>query len=232
MKLAGFLGNHSRPVTPPNPTQPMEKIMKHLLNKLPIVLSVFAVLLGLATTTYGRVPLIDVTVFDATGKVAFKGPMSANATFATRNLPPGNYVVQFNTKSAGVKDHQYLLVVSAGNKKVIAAAVPGAKFTAGGVAMKIDVGPGTKITGQVAKEQTVAQVDGATSRVVDGQRYFWVTNELGSNLGGRWVAEGLAPAGNINRVRTDDLRKWLDKAGEGSMISYSNHYPGPHAGGY
>ena len=124
---------------------------KHLLNKLSLVLSVFAVLLGLATTVYGRIPSMDVTVFDAIGKVAFKGPMSANATFATRNLPAGNYVVQFNTKSAAVKENLYLLVVSAGKKKVIAAAVPGAKFTAGGVAMKIDVGPGSKITGQIAK---------------------------------------------------------------------------------
>jgi hypothetical protein len=209
----------------------MEKIMtKHLLNKLSFVVSVFAVLLGLAITAYGGVPSLEVTVFAADGKVAFKGPMSANATFATRNLQPGNYVVQFNTKSTAVKDHQYLLVVSAGNKKVIAAAVPGAKFTSGGVAMKIDVGPGSKITGQVAKEQTVAQVDGATFRVIDGTRYFWVTNELGSNLGGRWVAEGLAPASNINSVRTDDVRKWLDKAGEGSMVPYSHTYPAAHGG--
>lgn len=203
---------------------------KHLLNKLPLFLSVFAVLLGLATTAFGRIPSMDVTVFDANGKVEFKGPMSENATFATRNLLPGKYVVQFNTKSAAVKDHQYLLVVSAGKKKVIAAAVPGAKFTAGGVAMKIDVGPGSAITGQVAKEQTVAQVDGATYRVIDGKRYFWVTNELGSNHGGRWVEEGLAPGANINRVTTDDLRKWLDKAGEGSMLSYGNHYPVAHGG--
>jgi hypothetical protein len=209
----------------------MEKIMtKQLLNKSSFVLSVFAVLLGFATTAYGRVPSMDVTVFAADGKVAFKGPMSANATFATRNLQPGNYVVQFNTKSAAMRESLYLLVVSAGKKKVIAASVPGGKFTAGGVAMKIEVGPGSKITGQVAKEQTGAQVDGATSRVIDGKRYFWVTNELGSNLGGRWVAEGLAPASNINRVTTDDVRKWQDSAGEGSMLSYGNHYPVAYTG--
>ena len=59
---------------------------------------------------------MDVTVFDANGKVAFKGPMSANATFATRNLHPGHYVVQFNSRRAAVKNNQYLLVVSAGTK--------------------------------------------------------------------------------------------------------------------
>src|SRR5215203_358431 len=72
-----------------------------------------AVLLGLAATACGEVPPLDVTVFDASSKVAFKGSLSANSTFATGNLHPGNYVVQFNTKSAAVKRNRYLLVVSA-----------------------------------------------------------------------------------------------------------------------
>jgi hypothetical protein len=202
---------------------------RHLLNKLPSVLCALA-LVGLATTAYGRVPSMDVTVFDANGKVAFQGPMSANATFATQNLNPGNYVVQFNTKSSAVKDHQYLLVVSAGKKKVIAADVPGGKFMAGGVAMKVDVGPGLKITGQVAIEQAVAQGDGLKSRVIDGKRYFWVTGELGSNRGGRWVEENLAPGGNLTRWSRDDIRKWHDTAGEGSMISYTQSYGSPSHG--
>ena len=75
-------------------------------------------------------------------------------------------------------------------------------------------------------------MDGATYRVIDGTRYFWVTNELGSNLGGRLEAEGLAPRANINRVSTDDLRRWLDKAGEGSMIPYTHNYPAARPGGY
>jgi len=44
----------------------------------------------------GEVPPLDVTVFDPSSKVAFKGSLSANSTFATGNLRPGNYVVQFN----------------------------------------------------------------------------------------------------------------------------------------
>jgi hypothetical protein len=220
MQLAGFLFKNT---TKSNPTKG-EFMTKHLLNKLPLVLCAFAVLLGLASTAYGRIPSMDVTVFDAIGKVAFKGPMSANATFATRNLPAGNYVVQFNTKSAAAKENLYLLVISAGKKKVIAAAVPEAKFTAGGVAMKIDVGPGTKITGQVANEQAAARGDGSTYRVIDGKRYLWVSSELGSNLGGRWVEEGTPPALNINRIKTDELRKWQGSSGEGSMITYAHRF--------
>ena len=202
---------------------------KHLLNKLPFLFAALALLLGLAPAAYAGVPSMNVTVFDANSKVAFKGPINANATFATGNLPPGNYVVQFNAKSAAVKNNQYLLVVSAGKKKVIAADVPGEKFMAGGVAMKVDVGPGLKINGQVAIEQSVAQGVGPRYRVIDGKRYFWVGAELGSNRGGHWVEESLAPAGNLTAWSKDGIRTFQDTAGEGSMISYKTRYdPPPH----
>jgi hypothetical protein len=210
----------------------MEKIMtRHLLNKLPFVSSALAVLLGLTLTAHGSVPSMEVTVFDANGKVAFKAPMSANATFATRNLLPGDYVVQFNTRSATVKDNQYLLVVAAGKKKVIADSVPGAKFTGGGAAMKIRVGPDTRITGQVVDEQPTAQGDGPRKyRVVNGQRFVWVTTELGSNQGGHWVEESLAPARNVIAWKIDDFRNRMDRGGEGSMIPHA--YPTLVAHGY
>jgi hypothetical protein len=169
---------------------------------------------------------MDVTVFDANGKVAFQGPVSANATFATHNLNPGNYVVQFNSKSNAVKDNHYLLVVSAGKKKVLATNVQGEKFIRGGVAMKVDVGPGLKITGQVAIEQAVAEVAGLKYRVIEGKRFYWVTGELGTNRGGRWVEENLAPGGNLTGWGKDGIRTFQDTAGEGSMLSYkqnSNH---------
>ena len=197
---------------------------KHMLNKLRPLRSAFAVLLGLAAAAYGGVPPLDVTVFDASSKVAFKGSLSANFTFATGNLHPGNYVVQFNTNSAAVKGNQYLLVVSAGKKKVIAAAVPGEKFIGGGAAMKVDVGPGLKITGQVAKDQALARQGVPTYRVVDGKRYFWTSAELGSNLGGRWVEEGSPPAFNVGRLSSEEFRKKQDRAGEGSMIPTSHHH--------
>lgn len=193
---------------------------KHLLNKLHFLCFAFAVLLGIATTVYGGVPSMNVTVFDADGKVAFKGPTSANATFAARNLHPGNYVVQFNTRSAAVKNNQYLLVVSAGKKKVIAADVPGEKFMAGGVAMRVEVGSGSEITGQVATEQAVAQGDGPKYRVIDGKRYLWVSGELGSNRGGHWMEEGLPKARNVTVMSPEDIQRKQDRAGEGSLIGY------------
>jgi hypothetical protein len=207
----------------PNLTTNGEIMTRHPFTKLLFVGSAFALLLGFATAAYGGVPSMDVTVFHATGKVAFKGPIGANATFATRNLHPGDYVVQFKTKSAAVKGNEYLLVVSAGKKKVIAAAVPGEKFTGGGAAMKVQVGPGSNITGQVLNEQTMAGGDGLKYRVIDGKRFVWVTAELGSNRGGHWVEEGLPPAGNVVAWTSNDLQKRMDRGGEGSMITYKDH---------
>lgn len=193
---------------------------KYLLTKLWPVASTCAVVLGLASTADGDIPSMDVTVLNAAGQVAFRGPISANATFATRNLDPGDYVVQFNTKSAAVKGNQYLLVVSAGKKKVIATEVAGETFIRGGAAMKIHVGPGAKITGQVANDQSMARVNGLKYRVINGKRFVWVTAELGSHRGGHWQEEGLGPARNVIVWNRDELQKRTDRGGEGSMIRH------------
>lgn len=212
-----------------NLTNQGENMTRQILNKF--VRLAFAVLLGIAATAYGDVPSMDVTVFDASGKVAFQGPTSANATFATPNLHPGHYVVQFNTKSAAVKDNQYLLVVSAGKKKVIADGVPGKKLLAGGAAMKVNVGLGLKITGQIANDQSGAGEGVSRYRVIDGQRYVWITGELGSNLGGHWAEEGSPPHGNLTYLTTEDLRKKQDRSFEGSMLNGHHHHHAPPGDG-
>ena len=190
---------------------------RHTLNKF--VRSVFAVLLGITATTYGAVPAMEVTVSDPAGKVAFKGTTTAAGTFATGNLQPGSYVVQFKAKSQAAKENQYLVVVSAGKKKVVAEAVPGEKFIAGGVAMKIDARAGMQLTGQ-----TVASNGTANIRVINGKRHVWVAAETGSNLRGKWVEEGSAGAQNVRNMSLDQLRKMQDLANEGSMIPYSHHH--------
>ena len=144
---------------------------------------------------------------DPAGKVAFKGATNTSGTFATGNLGAGNYVVQFNSSNAAVKGQQYTLVVSAGKKKVSANAVAGDKLTAGGVAMKIDVAAGLKITGQVATESNV-RVDPKTKK-----RLVYITPRIGSNMPGRWVPEDSAEivsSYNSGEIRREDVRKWQD----------------------
>jgi hypothetical protein len=180
--------------------------------------SLLCLLLIGATGAYGDVPSMNVIVSDASGKVAFKGATNAKATFATANLAPGNYVVQFQSKNQSLKGDQYLLVVAAGKKKVIADAVPGEKISGAGVAMKITVEPGLKITGQVATDQSMAAAVSGKVKLINGKRYVWVKARTGSNLGDHWEEEGLAPARSVASMSADKLRGMQDRSFEGSMV--------------
>jgi hypothetical protein len=142
----------------------------------------FSTFLLLASVAYGAaVPTIDVTVSTLGGKVAFRGKTDAEGLFVTPNLAPGSYAVQFNAK--GMKAGHYVIVVSAGKKKVTADSVVGDQFSKGGVAMKVDVGPGVKITGHVALAGGALQPG-----------MVWIPKQLGSNRAAHWAPEGSAEA--------------------------------------
>ncbi|MEY2518703.1 MAG: hypothetical protein QOF24_462 [Verrucomicrobiota bacterium] len=176
--------------------------MKNIFRFASIVLFLIAVSVG-----YSALPALNVTVSDGGGKVAFKGATNATGTFATPNLKPGNYVVQFNSSSAALKGNTYALVISAGKKKVTADAVPGEKFVAGGVAMKLEVGSGLNITGQVATTVNV-RIDPKSQK-----KMVYIAPAVGSNMPGRWVPEDSAEAVAARQsgmLRTEDVRKMQD----------------------
>jgi hypothetical protein len=179
----------------------------------------------LLSTAHGGIPGIKVIVSDSSGKVAFKGVTKADATFATGALPAGDYVVQFGSTRAELKGNQYLLVVSAGKKKVIADSVAGEQFAGGGVAMRLKVEPGLQIAGQVANQESALGQGLTKVRVIKGTRYVWVQSSLGSNLGPHWEAEGVANSRNVSSFSAEKMRKIQDSAFEGSML---DRY---HAGG-
>jgi hypothetical protein len=185
----------------------------------------FFLLLVIATAAYGGVPSMNVIVSDSSGKVAFRGATNADAAFSTANLAPGNYVVQFKSTSQTLRGNQYLLVVAAGGKKVIADAVPGEKFNGGGVAMRVPVGSGLRITGQVAPDQVVAS-SGAKIKVIDGKRYVWVKTRTGSNLADHWEEEGVAAARIVATMSIDKVRRIQDASFEGSMLD--RYHSGPY----
>jgi hypothetical protein len=114
----------------------------------------FCLFLIAASVAAAAVPSLNVTVSDSAGKAAFKGTTKGEGDFATAKLQPGSYVVQFTTTNASVKNGQYSIVVGAGKKKVVANAVAGEKFLGGGVAMKVEVGAGLNIAGQVVAGPT------------------------------------------------------------------------------
>jgi hypothetical protein len=139
--------------------------------------SVFFLGLIGAATVCAATNSIKVCVSDEGGKVAFKGVVQAGTPFVTETLKAGDYVVQFTSSPAALKDHQYLLVVSAGDKKVVADSVPTEKFAGGGVAMRVKVGAGLKIIGQV--ERVSASV---SNRVIERGKIRTIQDRFGEGV--------------------------------------------------
>ena len=157
--------------------------------------------MGVAISAYAGVPAMSVTVSDSSGKAAYKGTTNSDGGFATTKLKPGSYVVQLNTKNPPAKNSRYAIVVSSGAKKVTANSVAGEKLAGGGVALKVDVGPGLNITGQVASEE------GPVSK--SGKKMVWIPPQTGSNRPGHWAEEGSAEAvaaQNAGSISTRDMQ--------------------------
>jgi hypothetical protein len=178
--------------------------MKNMIRSAALSLFCFAV-----SMAYGGVPALNVTVSDASGKAAYKGATNSTGAFATAKLTPGNYTVQINSKSPAVKGNHYAVVVAAGKKKVAASAVPGEKFNGGGVALKVDVGNGLNITGQVAEESKTA--------MKDGKKMVYIPPALGSNMPGRWVPEDSAEA-KTSKSRTHLSNKEVQRMQESMSV--------------
>jgi hypothetical protein len=177
--------------------------------KTMIRIAVVSLLCLAAGFAYSSVPVMNVSVSDASGKAAFKGMTDSKGAFATANLKPGSYVVQINSKSAA-KGTFYAVVVSAGKKKVSASAVPAEKFAGGGVALKVDVGAGLNISGQVAAEDK--------SAMKNGKKMIWIPPMLGSNQPGHWVEEGSAEeiASRTRDSMSTQLVQQLTEKGRGA----------------
>lgn len=182
--------------------------MKNMIRTAALFLFCIAVSLA-----YGGIPAMNVSVSDESGNAAYKGATNSNGTFATAKLKPGKYVVQLNSKSPAVKGNNYAVVVSAGTKKVAANAVPGEKFNGGGVALKVDVGNGLNITGQVAEE--------SKSAMKDGKKMVWIPPAMGSNLPGKWVPEDSAEA-KLSKSRSTMSRDRVQQSQERSYNPQGN----------
>lgn len=182
------------------------------MNKRTLLVSMLMVA---ASVAYAATPSVNVTVADASGKVAYKGRTNAAGTFATNKLQPGNYTVQFNSDNMS---GDYAIVVSAGKKKVSADSVAGGKFAKGGVAMKVDVGAGLNITGQVAVAGAMTADGSGNSKVkiINGKRWYLVKGSTGSNLGEHWVEEGTPEARNLQGYSKDAVQHMQDR-GSGAL---------------
>lgn len=178
----------------------------------------------IASVALAGVPSMTVIVSDMNGHGAFRGTTNADGVFRTDKLAPGNYVVQLKSNAA-TRNAQYLLVVSAGQKKVTADSVPGGKFSGGGVALKVPVRSEMRIVGQIVTEEPIASTEAGNVRTILGRRYYWVANWTGSNLG-RWVEESMLTDGKLYPLDLASVQRFQDRAGEGSMSGHhelTNH---------
>jgi hypothetical protein len=175
-----------------------------------IVRSIVIGLFGVAASVaFAAVPLVNVTVTDSSGKTAYKGATNGNGTFATGKLQPGGHVVAFNAGSAA-KGEKYTLVVSAGKKKVMANAIEAERLAGGGVAMKIDVGAGLNITGQVAAENKNSAPMGH-----NGKPMVWISQKLGSNMRAHWAESDSAEAKEAQTSSRFSIKNIQDKQSQG-----------------
>jgi hypothetical protein len=173
-----------------------------------IVRCFIALVISVGSLAFGAMPQLNVVVSDSSGKAAYKGATDTKGTFGTAKLQKGNYVVQFTSKSGDVKGQTYALFISAGKKKVTADAVAGEKFAAGGVAMKIDVGDGLNITGQITS--------GLNTKVdSNGKKMVWIPKKVGSNLPAHWAEADSAEAREAQTQSSMSIKNIQDRQAQG-----------------
>jgi hypothetical protein len=178
--------------------------MKHIIRP-----ALFLIVLAATSLAFGAVPPVTVTVSGPGGKVAFKGATNTAGTFATSKLGTGSYVVQFTSSNAPKGSH-YSVVISAGTKKVAANAVAAEKLAGGGVAMKIDVGAGLNITGQVVAEDKSSAPMGK-----NGKPMVWISRKLGSNIAAHWAESDSAEAKEAMTSTSYSTKDIQDKQNQG-----------------
>jgi hypothetical protein len=177
--------------------------MKSLIRSL--IVASFAV----AGTIAFAVPALNITVIDSSGKTAFKGATDSRGIFASPKMQaPGSYSVTFTSNSAPKGTH-YTLVLVAGAKKMSASAITAEKLAAGGVAMKIEVGPGLSIMGQVSAE------DASTRIGKNGKLMVWIPKKLGSNIPAHWAESDSAEAKEVETSHSYSTKNMQNKQNQG-----------------
>ncbi len=183
----------------------MKILRRHSL--LSLVLSVGIV----SAAGAGSMPSMQVKVAQAAGKVVYEGSTDSAGSFHTAPLAPGDYTVQFNAKSAPKGGPFSIVLDDAGKGASVANSVPAAKFTRGGVALRVAVGSkAMSLTGHVSPAGSAKAVAGAAGtptpkdgvhmengkkvRYEKGTKFVWV--ESLSAMGGHWALADSAEAKN------------------------------------
>ena len=170
--------------------------MKHSLRTLLVVCAAAAV----ATSNAANLAGIDVIV-KKDGKTVSRARTDNSGNFATANLEPGSYNVEFRAQNASaLRGQQLAITVAAGKQKPRQATASG-KHLGGGVAIAMEVPKSAKLSGRIIRtraevaQATIKVPEGmeavkANVKVINGKQHVWVPAPIGSNMGGRWVEAG------------------------------------------
>jgi len=179
------------------------------------------VVLGSASAVSGApgAAAVKVTVKEkASGKTVHLAMTDAAGKFASPNLQPGSYNVEFRSaKGAGFEGKQLSISLSTGKGAPRKSTAVG-KHLQGGVALAVDLPANSKLTGEVlvaGKEAPEGRAPAgmekvrANVKVMDGKKYVWVRQPIGSNMGGKWVEAGTEGAVlATEKTRREDAEAW------------------------
>jgi hypothetical protein len=165
--------------------------------------------LSIASIAFGGVPSVNVNVADSSGKTTYKGTTNAKGTFETRKLPPGEYVIQFNSPSVP-RGTRYAVVVSAGKNTKYANGIAAEKFAGEGVAMKINVLGPLNITGFLSLQDNNTAPIGK-----NGKLMVWIPTQVGSHLAGHWAESDSAEAKQVMTSKSLSRKNIQDKMNQG-----------------
>lgn len=163
---------------------------------------------AIGSVANAAVPTVNIAVSDSSGKTAFKGATNASGLFVASKLTPGSYAVQFNSNSAPKGSH-YTLALIAGKKKMSASMITAEKLSGAGVAMKIEVGAGGTIQGQVALESADMRLG------KNGKPMVWIPKRVGSNMPAHWAESDSAEAKEVMASTSYSMKNLQNKMNQG-----------------
>ena len=182
----------------------------------------FLIVLGFASAVYAASGAAAVTVtvkHKDSGKTVYRAPTDAAGKFATANLQPGSYNVEFQSaKGSGFEGKQLSISLSGGKGAPRKAYPAVGKHLRSGVAVSINLPSISTLAGEVLVTGNEVPEGAAPAgmekvranvKVINGKRYVWVQAPIGSNMGGKWVEAGTEGAVlATDKKRREDAEAW------------------------